>query len=45
LKSELERVPSSSIWNYDEAYLVDDSDSKMMIMKRETKYSEKIRNT
>ncbi|XP_063218661.1 uncharacterized protein LOC134528923 [Bacillus rossius redtenbacheri] len=41
---EVEGVPHSNIWNFDESNLVDDPGCKKVIVKKGTKYPEKIRN-
>lgn len=44
LEKELDGVPTCNIWNFDETNLVDDPGSKKVLVKRGTKYPEKIRN-
>lgn len=45
LEAELEGIPASRIWNYDETNLVDDPGTTKIITKRGTKYPERIRNS
>ena len=45
LTKELEGVPAKNIWNYDETNLSDDPGSKKAIVKRGTKYPERIMDT
>ncbi|XP_065654821.1 uncharacterized protein LOC136081436 [Hydra vulgaris] len=42
---ELEGVPPCNIWNYDETNLRDDPGNKKVVMKRGTKYPERIINS
>ena len=42
IQSEIEGVPTTHIWNYDETNLRDDPGTRKYVMKRETKYPEKI---
>lgn len=44
LERELEGVPPSNIWNYDETNLGDDPGAKRVLIRRGTKYPENIRN-
>lgn len=44
-EKQLEDVPGSNIWNYDEKNLVDVSECKKVLVKRGTKYPERIRKT
>ena len=44
IKKELEGVPSSNIWNFNESNLLNDPDTKKVLVKRGTKYPERIRN-
>lgn len=45
LEENLEGVPPSNVFNYDETNLTDDPGSKRCIVKRGTKYPKVIRNT
>ncbi|KAG8229652.1 hypothetical protein J437_LFUL008584 [Ladona fulva] len=45
LESEIEGVPGSNIWNYNETNLVDDAGSSKIITKRGKKYLERIQNS
>lgn len=45
LEVELQGIPASNIWNYDETNLVDDPGQSKIITKRGTKYPERIRNS
>ena len=42
IKEELDGVPPSNIWNYDETNLRDDPGARKYVMKRGTKYPERI---
>ena len=42
---ELKDVPPSNIWNYDETNLRDDPGARKYVMKRGTKYPERIMDT
>ena len=42
VEQELKDVPSSNIWNYDETNLRDDPGARKYVMKRGTKYPEKV---
>ena len=42
IENELKDVPPSNIWNYDETNLRDDPGARKYVMKRGTKYPEKI---
>ena len=44
LKKELDGVPPENIWNYDETNLTDDPGKKKAIMRRGTKYPERVVN-
>ena len=44
LKKELDGVPPGNIWNYDETNLTDDPGKKKAIMRRGTKYPERVVN-
>ncbi|XP_063242135.1 uncharacterized protein LOC134542111 [Bacillus rossius redtenbacheri] len=44
LKKELEGVPPTNIYNYDETNVVDDPGNVKVLVKRGTKYPERIRN-
>ncbi|CAH1981970.1 unnamed protein product [Acanthoscelides obtectus] len=44
LEVELEGIPASNIWNYDETNLVDHPGQTKIVTKRGTKYPERIRN-
>lgn len=44
LERELENVPPSAIWNYDETNLGDDPGATKVLIRRGTKYPEQIRN-
>ena len=41
-QKELDGVPPSHIWNYDETNLCDDPGTRKYVMKRSTKYPEKV---
>ena len=41
-QKELDGVPPSHIWNYDETNLCDDPGTRKYVMKRGTKYPEKV---
>ena len=45
LSKELEGVPPTNIWNYDETNLTDDPGNKRIITKRGMKYPERIINS
>lgn len=45
LQVELQDIPPSNIWNYDETNLVDDPGCQKVITRRGTKYPERIRNS
>ena len=45
ITKELEGVPDTNIWNYDETNLADDTGSKKAIVKRGSKYPERIMDT
>lgn len=45
IKLELEGIPPCNIWNYDETNLRDDPGNKKVVMKRGTKYPERIMNS
>ncbi|CAH2011985.1 unnamed protein product [Acanthoscelides obtectus] len=45
LEVELDGIPASNIWNYDETNLVDDPGQTKVVTKRGTKYPERIRNS
>lgn len=45
LERELEGLPPSNIWNFDETNLVDDPGQSKILTKRGTKYPERIRNS
>lgn len=45
LEKTLEGVPKENIWNYDETNLRDDPGSKKVVMKRGTKYPERVMNS
>lgn len=45
LEKELEGVPPSHIWNYDETCLVDDPGISKVLVKRGCKYPENIKNS
>lgn len=42
IKKEAEGVPATNIWNYDATNLWDDPGGKKAVMKRETKYPERV---
>ena len=42
VEQELKDVPASNIWNYDETNLRDDPGARKYVMKRGTKYPEKV---
>jgi hypothetical protein len=44
LENELKDVPPANIWNYDETNLTDDPGKKKAIMRRGTKYPERVIN-
>lgn len=44
LKEEIEGVPPENLWNYDETNLQDDPGCTKVLVKRGTKYPERIRN-
>ena len=44
IKTELEGVPAANVWNYDETNLTDDPGRKKAIMRRGTKYPERVIN-
>lgn len=44
LEREVENVPPSNIWNYDETNLGDDPGATKVLIRRGTKYPEQIRN-
>lgn len=44
LSAELEGIPATHIWNYDETNLTDDPGNKRVIAKRGSKYPERIIN-
>ncbi|KAK3933121.1 Jerky protein homolog-like [Frankliniella fusca] len=45
LEKELQDVESENIWNYDETNLVDDPGRKKVLVKRGTKYPERLMNS
>ena len=45
ISPELEGVPPTNIWNYDETNLTDDHGNKKIIVKRGAKYPERIINS
>ena len=42
VEQELKDVPASNIWNYDETNLRDNPGARKYVMKRGTKYAEKV---
>lgn len=44
LEAEIEGVPASNMFNYDESNLSDDPGKKMCIYRRGVKYPEKVMN-
>ena len=45
LKLSLKGISSRNIWNYDETNLGDDPGNKKVVLKRATKYPERIMNS
>lgn len=45
VENELQNIPPSNIWNYDETNLTDDPGNKRVITKRGVKYPERIINS
>jgi len=45
LAKEVDNVPATHIWNFDETNLTDDPGKKEVIMKKGTKYPERIMNS